>query len=140
MEFLLFLFTGTFTQAPLSALQFLSESDFMEKTMKLQGSQPVEVLEKVKKVLVDDRPGTFEDCVSWGRLFFQDMFHNQIAQLLHNFPADQTTSSGAPFWSGPKRCPKVLNFDPSVELHLDFVIAAANLLAAVYGIEGWSIV
>ena len=47
-----------------------------------------------------------------------------------------TIFSGQPFWSGPKRCPKVLNFDPVTELHLDFVVAAANLLAAVHGIEG----
>jgi ubiquitin-activating enzyme E1 len=43
---------------------------------------------------------------------------------------------GQPFWSGPKRCPKALNFDAVVELHLDFVLAAANLLAAVHGLEG----
>ena len=30
----------------------------------------------------------------------------------------------------------MLNFDPVTELHLDFVVAAANLLAAVHGIEG----
>merc|ERR1719460_1831906 len=129
-------FEGTFTQAPLDALRYLSESDFVEKTMKLQGTQPVETFEKVKKVLVDDLPKNFEDCLSWARHLFQDLFHNQIAQLLHNFPADQTTSSGQPFWSGPKRCPKALNFDPVVELHLDFVLAAANLLAAVHGLEG----
>merc|ERR1739844_392850 len=129
-------FEGTFTQSPLEALKYLSESDFLEKTMKLQGTQPVETVEKVKKVLVDDLPKNFEDCLSWARHLFQDLFHNQIAQLLHNFPADQTTSSGQPFWSGPKRCPKALNFDPVVELHLDFVLAAANLLAAVHGLEG----
>jgi len=129
-------FEGTFTQAPLDALRYLSESDFVEKTMKLQGTQPVETFEKVKKVLVDDLPKNFEDCLSWARHLFQDLFHSQIAQLLHNFPADQTTSSGQPFWSGPKRCPKALNFDPVVELHLDFVLAAANLLAAVHGLEG----
>merc|ERR550532_2758693 len=129
-------FEGTFTQAPMSLYNILSESDFVEKTMKLQGTQPVETMEKVKKVLVDDLPKNFEDCVNWARHLFQDLFHNQIAQLLHNFPADQTTSSGQPFWSGPKRCPKVLNFDPVTELHLDFVLAAANLLAAVHGLEG----
>ena len=152
-------FEGTFTQAPLSALQYITESDFVEKTMKLQGAEPVETLEKVKRVLVDECPKSFEDCVAWARKLFQDLFHNSIAQLLHNFPPDQQTSSGTlisrkndlvhvltkilisillgqPFWSGPKRCPKVLNFDPNIDLHLDFVLAAANLLAAVYGIEG----
>merc|ERR1712079_192618 len=125
-------FEGTFTQSPLSALQYLSESDFVEKTMKLQGTQPVETMEKVKKVLVDDLPKNFDDCVTWARL----LFHNQIAQLLHNFPADQTTSTGQPFWSGPKRCPKPLNFDSTCRLHMDFIVAAANLKAAVYNIAG----
>merc|ERR1719219_2439994 len=128
-------FEGTFTQSPLSALQYLSEADFVEKTMKLQGTQPVETMEKVKKVLVDDLPKNFEDCVSWARLLFQDLFHNQIAQLLHNFPADQTTSSGQPFWSGPKRCPKPIKFEVTCRLHMDFIVAAANLLASVHGIE-----
>ena len=44
----------------------------------------------------------------WARLRFEENFHNSIAQLLHNFPLDMTTSSGAPFWSGPKRPPTPL--------------------------------
>lgn len=62
--------------------------------MKLQGAEPVETLEKVKRVLVDECPKSFEDCVAWARKLFQDLFHNSIAQLLHNFPPDQQTSSG----------------------------------------------
>lgn len=44
------------------------------------------------------------------------------------------TSTGQPFWSGPKRCPEPLEFDVSDPLHLDYVVAAANLKATVYGI------
>jgi len=126
-------FEGTFTQEPLSASQYLVEADFVEKTRKLQGSQPVETLEVVKRLLLG-RPSNFDDCVEWARKYWQEMFHNQIAQLLHNFPADQLTSSGQPFWSGPKRCPKPLNFDASCPLHMDFIVAAANLRATVYNI------
>ena len=35
-----------------------------------------------------------------------------IAQLLHVFPSDYKTKEGVLFWSGPKRCPQVANFDP----------------------------
>jgi len=126
-------FEGTFTQEPLSASQYLVEADFVEKTRKLQGAQPVETLEVVKRLLVG-RPSSFEDCIEWARKYWQEMFHNQIAQLLHNFPADQVTSTGQPFWSGPKRCPKPLNFDASCVLHMDFIVAAANLRAVVYNI------
>ncbi len=37
--------------------------------------------------------------------------------------------TGAPFWSGPKRPPTALKFDPNNATHLDFIVAAANLLA-----------
>ena len=74
-------------------------------------SLQAETLEQVKKVLVDERPSSFDDCVKWARNFFQDNYSNQIRQLLFNFPPDQTTSSGALFWSGPKRCPHALVFD-----------------------------
>ncbi len=48
----------------------------------------------------------------------------------------QLTSSGQPFWSGPKRCPQVINFQPDDELHADFVVAATYLFAKNYGIKG----
>jgi ubiquitin-activating enzyme E1 len=114
--------------------QYLEDPDFVDKIMKLSGVQPVETFEAVKKLLVTERPNDFTDCVRWARLFWQDLFHNQIAQLLHNFPPDQMTSSGQPFWSGPKRCPKILDFDVNDPLHLDFVVAASNLFAEIYGI------
>lgn len=83
---------------------------------------------------INERPLKFEDCVTWARLHWEAQYANQIKQLLFNFPPDQTTTSGAPFWSGPKRCPAPLEFDPRNELHVDYVVAAANLRAQVYGL------
>jgi ubiquitin-activating enzyme E1 len=45
------------------------------------------------------------------------------------------SSSGQPFWSGPKRAPEPLKFDSKDEMHFGFVIAAANLHAFNYGIN-----
>ena len=129
-------FEGTFTQGPEVALKYLVEDKFLSETLKQPGSQPADTLEQVKSTLISEKPSNFDECVAWARLYFQDLFHNQIAQLLHNFPPDQTTSTGQLFWSGPKRCPKPVVFDSSVRLHMDFVVAAANLRAEVYGIEG----
>lgn len=84
--------------------------------------------------LIDERPKDFNDCVKWARLHWQDQFSNQIRQLLYNFPPDQTTSTGQPFWSGPKRCPQPLDFDVNESLHLDYICATANLKAEIYGI------
>uniref|UniRef100_A0A8C7XLX2 E1 ubiquitin-activating enzyme n=1 Tax=Oryzias sinensis TaxID=183150 RepID=A0A8C7XLX2_9TELE len=113
---------------------------FMERTLKLPGAQPLEVLDAVYKCVVTDCPHSWADCVSWARNHWQCQYSNNIRQLLHNFPPDQLTSSGAPFWSGPKRCPHPLEFSTSNvnmrDLHMDYVLAAANLFAQMYGLPG----
>uniref|UniRef100_A0A671UPU5 E1 ubiquitin-activating enzyme n=1 Tax=Sparus aurata TaxID=8175 RepID=A0A671UPU5_SPAAU len=109
------------------------------RTLKLPGAQPVEVLEAVYKSIVTDCPHSWADCVAWARNHWQCQYNNNIRQLLHNFPPEQVhIDSGAPFWSGPKRCPHALDFSTSNELHMDYVMAAANLYAQTYGLPGSS--
>ncbi|XP_073985038.1 ubiquitin-like activating enzyme 1 [Rhodnius prolixus] len=127
-------FEGIFKQSAENAAQYLNDPNFIERTLRLPGVQPVEVLESLKLALVDERPHSMEDCVSWARNYWQEQYCNQIRQLLYNFPPDQVTTSGQPFWSGPKRCPVALTFDVNEPLHLDYIVAAANLKAEVYGI------
>lgn len=127
-------FEGLFKQPAENALQYLTDSKFMERTLKLPGAQPLEVVESVYKSLVTDRPRNWDDCVTWARNHWQCQYNNNIRQLLHNFPPDQLTSSGAPFWSGPKRCPHPLEFSTNNDLHMDYILAAANLYALSYGL------
>ncbi|XP_022190676.2 ubiquitin-like modifier-activating enzyme 1 [Nilaparvata lugens] len=127
-------FEGLFKQNAENAAQYLDDPNFIEQTLRLPGVQPVEILESVKAALVDERPQSFEDCVAWARNHWEEQYSNQIKQLLFNFPQDQLTSSGQPFWSGPKRCPAPITFSVDNSLHLDYVLAAANLKAEVYGI------
>uniref|UniRef100_A0AAX7US21 E1 ubiquitin-activating enzyme n=1 Tax=Astatotilapia calliptera TaxID=8154 RepID=A0AAX7US21_ASTCA len=129
-------FEGLFKQPPENAMQYLTDPKFMERTLKLPGAQPAEVLEALYKSLVTDCPQNWADCVAWARNHWQCQYSNNIRQLLHNFPPDQLTSSGAPFWSGPKRCPHPLEFSTTNELHMDYVVAAANLFAQTYGLQG----
>ncbi|CAM9716153.1 unnamed protein product, partial [Laminaria digitata] len=93
------------------------------------------LLNRISESLGSKRPKSFEECVVWARLQFQQRFHNEIAQLLHNFPVDSLTSSGNPFWAGAKRPPCPLAFDASDDLHLAFVKGAAVLRAVNYGIQ-----
>jgi ubiquitin-activating enzyme E1 len=127
-------FEGLFRQSAENAAQYISDPQFVERTLKLPGVQPLEVLESVKTALIEERPCSFADCVTWARCHWQEQYNNQIRQLLFNFPPDQVTSSGQPFWSGPKRCPDSLIFDVTNSLHMDYIVAAANLKAKVYDI------
>ncbi|XP_046406056.1 ubiquitin-like modifier-activating enzyme 1 [Ischnura elegans] len=128
-------FEGVFRQAAANAAQYLTDPTYMDRILKLPGCQPVETLELVKRALVDDCPSNFYDCVKWARNQWEDHYNNQIRQLLFNFPPDQNTTSGQPFWSGPKRCPEPLTFSVEDPLHVDYIYAAANLKAEVYGIK-----
>lgn len=128
------MFEGLFRQAAENAAFYIADPNFLERTQRLPGVQPLEILETIKSGLIDERPNNFEDCIIWARKHFEDHYSNQIKQLLYNFPPDQLTSNGHPFWSGPKRCPKPLTFDVNEALHIDYVFAAANLKAELYGI------
>ncbi|CAF1176997.1 unnamed protein product [Adineta steineri] len=94
-----------------------------------------EIIENIKRTLSDERPKNFNDCIKWSRNLFQQQFYNTIAQLLHSCPRDQITANGERFWSGNKRCPHVLKFDVTNPMHLDFIVAASNLLAHIYHIS-----
>ena len=133
-------FEGVFKQAAEEVNSYLTAEDYQAT---LQPNTKLDTLKVIRKTLVDERPVSFEDCVVWARLRFEELFNNQIRQLLHNFPEDQVTSTGTLFWSGSKRCPKPLSFDldnvdedAQMRNHLDFVVAASNLRASMYGIKG----
>jgi len=135
-------FEGIFKQNAEDVNTYLTSSDYAASLAGQQNTK-LDTLKSIRSTLVDDRPTSFDDCIVWARLKFEDLFSNQIQQLLHNFPEDQVTSSGAKFWSGSKRCPKPLNFDFTAKCedaemrnHFDFIVAAANLRASMYGING----
>uniref|UniRef100_A0A671UPM7 E1 ubiquitin-activating enzyme n=1 Tax=Sparus aurata TaxID=8175 RepID=A0A671UPM7_SPAAU len=96
----------------------LQDPKFMERTLKLPGAQPVEVLEAVYKSIVTDCPHSWADCVAWARNHWQCQYNNNIRQLLHNFPPEQVH----------------IELDDDTNFHMDFIVAASNLRAENYDI------
>eukprot|EP00555_Chaetoceros_dichaeta_P008494 CAMPEP_0198260128 /NCGR_PEP_ID=MMETSP1447-20131203/9155_1 /TAXON_ID=420782 /ORGANISM="Chaetoceros dichaeta, Strain CCMP1751" /LENGTH=1049 /DNA_ID=CAMNT_0043947705 /DNA_START=170 /DNA_END=3319 /DNA_ORIENTATION=+ len=135
-------FEGIFKQNAEDVNSYLKATDYAQSLAGQQNTK-VETVKSIQRTLVDERPVSFEDCVVWARNKFEAEFSNNILQLLHNFPEDQVTSSGAKFWSGSKRCPISLSFDldstcedAAMRNHFDFIVATANLRASMYGIKG----
>ena len=128
------LFEGYFKQPAENVNLYLSQPNFLESTLKQSGNQ-LEILQTLQEYLLSKRPLSFEECIGWARLEFEKNFSNTLQQLLHNFPVDCVTSSGTPFWSGPKRAPVPLVFDINNDIHLDFIVAAASLHAFNYGLK-----
>lgn len=77
---------------------------------------------------------SFELCIKEAFLLFHDRFRDRILNLTHENPEDAVTREGTPFWSGHKRFPSAAVFDVENNMHMQFVIAAANILACNYGI------
>ncbi|KAI9800284.1 MAG: hypothetical protein M1833_003398 [Piccolia ochrophora] len=128
------IFEMYFAQQPENVNQYLTQPKYIEHTLKQAGNEKA-TLQSIKDYLVTEKPLSFEDCIVWARHQFESHYNNQIQQLLYNFPKDSTTSTGQPFWSGPKRAPDPLRFDTNNETHMSFVVAAANLHAFNFGIN-----
>ncbi|KAI0796755.1 ubiquitin activating enzyme [Abortiporus biennis] len=128
-------FDNLFVKPPQAANSYLSEPNYLENNLKYSGQQKEQV-EQLVSYLVTNKPLTFEECIVWARLQFEDRYNNSIRQLLFSLPKDAKTSTGQPFWSGPKRAPDPLTFDPNDPTHLQYIIAAANLHAFNYGLRG----
>eukprot|EP01124_Arcella_intermedia_P027396 TRINITY_DN5354_c0_g1_i1.p1 TRINITY_DN5354_c0_g1~~TRINITY_DN5354_c0_g1_i1.p1 ORF type:complete len:1006 (+),score=246.06 TRINITY_DN5354_c0_g1_i1:32-3049(+) len=75
----------------------------------------------------------FEDCVSYARRKFENYYHNATLQLLHKFPKDHVVD-GKPFWKLPRRPPAPIKFDPNNEVHFQFVMHTALIVAYLYNI------
>ncbi|KAF2458969.1 putative ubiquitin-protein ligase [Lineolata rhizophorae] len=122
------LFHTYFVGPPELVNQYLTIPNYLSSALKQTGNEK-QTLETLQEFLVTEKPLGFKDCIVWARRQFERQFNNNIVQLLYNFPKDSTTSSGQPFWSGPKRAPDPLVFDPENPTHFAFVEAAANLHA-----------
>ncbi|QFZ29405.1 putative ubiquitin-activating enzyme E1 [Clavispora lusitaniae] len=127
------LFQGYFADSPETVNLYLSQPNYVESNLK----QNPDIKGTLRNIadLLNNRPYSFDDCIRWARIQFETKYNHEIRQLLYNFPEDAVTSTGAPFWSGPKRAPTPLEFDINNPDHLNFIIGGANLLAYVYGLK-----
>jgi len=129
-------FEGLFKNTADSCNQYITDPSFDKYLEGLKGSEPMNTMQTIQDYLVQNKPKNFDDCIKFARMRFQQLYHNNVKQLLYNFPADQTTDSGALFWSGPKRCPHPIVFNTENSLHMDYIESTSNLFAFMYRMQG----
>jgi ubiquitin-activating enzyme E1 len=134
-------FEECFKLMPADACTYLSSAEEFHSALANQQNVKLEALKRIKEALLDMRPRSYHDCIHWARAKFEDNYSNKVKQLLHNFPHDKEVAVEGgngrtiPFWSGAKKPPTPIDFDPADELHMEFIITVANLRAAAYGIS-----
>ncbi|KAF6146977.1 hypothetical protein GIB67_036696 [Kingdonia uniflora] len=129
-------FEGLLEKTPAEVNAYLSNPSEYTSSMKSAGdAQARDNLERVIECLDRERCEIFQDCITWARLRFEDYFANRVKQLTFTFPEDSATSTGAPFWSAPKRFPRPLQFSAEDPGHLHFAMAGSILRAETFGIQ-----
>lgn len=129
------IFGGIFEQPPVAVNKFAENPQGFIDEMKIQGQSPL--FKALTQVIdaIENQPKNYQDCVNYARRLFDINFTWRIEDLLKMYPPDKITEEGVPFWSGTKREPVVIKFDPTNELHLSFIDAAAKIHARIYGIK-----
>jgi len=95
-----------------------------------------ELFGNLRKYAISYESGcTVQSFVENGRKLFQELFVDQIAQLLHCFPHDYVDKDGNVFWASPKRAPYLFSFDSKDSTHFEFVKSVVTIMASVFGVS-----
>ncbi|NXA33422.1 UBA1 enzyme, partial [Eudromia elegans] len=121
-------FEGLFRLAAESVNRFLADPACLER---LEAAEALEVAQRVRRSC-RERPRHWQDCVRWARRRWQSCYHDAISQLRLAFPPEHESSPGVAFWSGNRRCPHELSFDPEDDTHMAYIMAAARLFAQTH--------
>ncbi|KAL1434907.1 hypothetical protein MTO96_011380 [Rhipicephalus appendiculatus] len=129
-------FEGLFKISAVNAVKYLKDSTFLSEALQtLQLSEKVVLLEELTKILVDERPTVFDDCVDFARHRFQEQYNTDIRKLLECHPEEQGQQYSEFSISYVRNAaPRPIEFDPNNTLHMDYIVAVANLRATMFGI------
>lgn len=130
-QWALAIFKAIFEDAPNNINRYLENPGFVAE---LEFDELQNVYKDIVRHGIEDVPTSTTDSVIVAVKQFTYYFDDMISELLKQFPADHKTSTGLPFWSGNKRCPKAISFDTTNASHLEFVKHFVFLYNRMYGV------
>ena len=138
-------FTDRFVQPATDASKFIADPAAWVK--ELQGgvsssgsrasaiSQALPKARAVKAFLDRAADASFESMVALASEFFHECFRDKIQALVDAYPEDHADDTGKRFWTGSKKFPTVASLDPTNPTHVQYIKAAANILACNFGLR-----
>ena len=129
-------FTGYFTMLIDDAQKLIAEPKRFYSDLKKEGNITLQLdkVQNIKKLIEIGLTKSFDKCIELAVLKFTENFDHKIKQLLFNFPPEYTNKDGSKFWSGNKRVPTPVHYDPNDELSLQFVVAYSILIGKALSI------
>jgi len=91
------------------------------------------VTELIKNCCHDEDNSKRNIChyVRFLRQVYHEHYEHKPKSLIEQFPEDHVDATGVPFWSGGRRFPNVINFDPTDIDTMSFVIGGLRILKGV---------
>jgi ubiquitin-activating enzyme E1 len=124
-------FNELFVDTPGDLISFLDNSKVFVGQLKQNSTTTTTIttLQRIVDFINMKKSSSFEACVGLALENFNEFYDYSIKDLLSLFPKDHKDKDGQAFWSGPKRCPAPEVYNPNNQLHVDFVMSYANLVA-----------
>lgn len=127
-----------FASTPADVNSYLRDPAAFKAGLEGQPAAAAITVRQVREAL-EGWPASAADCARRARVLYHHNFNESLRQLLFNLPLDKRTESGELFWSGAKKPPTPLDFDPANPRDVDFVYHTAALLARVYGLPAFDL-
>jgi ubiquitin-activating enzyme E1 len=112
-----------------------NNSDNIDYFSSLSPYEKNQAIEDINYFLTDI-PIDIMGCIHKAKLLYEELFINNIHQLLHNFPADHKINDEL-FWSHGKLCPSVLEYHKydNNSVIIDFIKSTTNIFCQIYKIN-----
>lgn len=131
-------FNEYFTDVINDAKNLIENKDKFFADLKKEGNTTLQLtkLKFIKEHVILAAEQNIDKVIEFAVMQYTENFVYRIKQLLYNFPEDYKNNDGSLFWSGSKRVPHPIPYDPNDELCFLFVKNYATILARAFSIKG----
>ena len=116
---------------------YFADFELFKEHMKKEGSatQNLEKLLEEKIIIECIINEDYDGIINYAVKKYTDNFDWRIQQLLYNFPPDYKNEEGKPFWSGSKKLPHNIPYNPNDKLSFLFVKSYVHIICHAFGIK-----